>query len=300
MIRTAIRAPFLLQFESSACLGTLSRSLAETLAQRLGLALFAADRVQNKSAKCGPEPGLASRRVSSVAAENYRGISMKFRLSTALICALAIAVGSAGVIGSTATAFAQEKKKDSKKKEEAPKANAQPKQQQVAATRWTKLCQPADANTKETCGITQQLFAETGQVLAVVTVIEEKGAQRLFRIAVPFGMLLQPGLRVVIDQNQPIEVKYTICGQGGCLADMEANDAFINGMKGGKTLLVQMINHMGRTVNITFPLNDFGKSYDGPPVDPKEIQAQKKALDNAVQNEAKETLKRIQEQNKKQ
>ena len=225
---------------------------------------------------------------------------MKFRLSTALICALAIAVGSAGVIGSTATAFAQEKKKDSKKKEEAPKANAQPKQQQVAATRWTKLCQPADANTKETCGITQQLFAETGQVLAVVTVIEEKGAQRLFRIAVPFGMLLQPGLRVVIDQNQPIEVKYTICGQGGCLADMEANDAFINGMKGGKTLLVQMINHMGRTVNITFPLNDFGKSYDGPPVDPKEIQAHKKALDNAVQNEAKETLKRIQEQNKKQ
>ncbi|MBK8009369.1 MAG: invasion associated locus B family protein [Rhizobiales bacterium] len=103
-----------------------------------------------------------------------------------------------------------------------------------------------------------------------------------------------------MDQNQPIEVKYTICGQGGCLADMEANDAFINGMKGGKTLLVQMINHMGRTVNITFPLNDFGKSYDGPPVDPKEIQAQKKALDNAVQNEAKETLKRIQEQNKKQ
>ncbi len=227
---------------------------------------------------------------------------MKFRLSTALVCALVIAgIGAAGVIGGVSPVHAQEKKKtDAKKKEAAPKAGEQ-KQQQVAATRWTKLCQPADAaqNVKETCGITQQLFAETGQVLAVVTVIEEKGAQRLFRIAVPFGMLLQPGLRLVVDQNQPIEVKYTICGQGGCLADLEANDAFITSLKGGKTLLVQMINHMGRTVNITFPLTDFAKSYDGPPVDPKELQAQKKALDNAVQNEAKDVLKKHLENQKK-
>jgi invasion protein IalB len=229
---------------------------------------------------------------------------MKFRLSTALVCALAIAgLVSASVVVNTGPAFAQEKKKaDAKKKDEQPKADAQPKQQQVAATRWTKLCQPADAaqNTKETCGITQQLFAETGQVLAVVTVIEEKGAQRMFRIAVPFGMLLQPGLRVVIDQNQPVEVKYTICGQGGCLADLEINDDFINTMKKSKTLLVQMINHMGRTVNITFPLTDFGKSYDGPPVDPKELQAQKQKLDNAVKNEAKDVLKKHLENTKKQ
>jgi invasion protein IalB len=231
---------------------------------------------------------------------------MKFRLSTALVCALAIAaITSAGVVVSTGPAFAQEKKKEAqKKKDEAPKNTQQPpqqqQQQQVAATRWTKLCQPADANTKETCGITQQLIAETGQVLAVVTVIEEKGAQRQFRIAVPFGMLLQPGLRVVIDQNQPIEVKYTICGQGGCLADLEINDDFIGNLKKGKTLLVQMINHMGRTVNITFPLNDFAKSYDGPPVDPKEIQAQKQKLDNAVKNEAKDVLKKHMENQKKQ
>lgn len=225
---------------------------------------------------------------------------MKFRMSTALLCALLIAgIGSAG-IGTTGSAFAQEKKKDTKKNE-APKAAQPQQQQQVAATRWTKLCQPADAanNVKETCGITQQLFAETGQVLAVVTVIEEKGAQRLFRIAVPFGMLLQPGLRVVIDQSAPVEVKYTICGQGGCLADMEANDEFIATMKKSKTLLVQMINHMGRTVNITFPLNDFAKSYDGPPVDPKELQAQKQKLDEAVKNEAKEALKRLEDQKKK-
>lgn len=231
---------------------------------------------------------------------------MTFRLSRALLCALVIAgLGTAGVTGGASPAFAQEKKKTDAKKKEDPKAaqqKEQPKQQQVAATRWTKLCQPADAanNVKETCGITQQLFAETGQVLAVVTVIEEKGAQRVFRIAVPFGMLLQPGLRVVIDQNAPIEVKYTICGQGGCLADMEINDEFVATMKKSKTLLVQMINHMGRTVNITFPLTDFQKSYDGPPVDPKELQAQKQKLDEAVKNEAKEALKRMEEQKKKQ
>lgn len=233
---------------------------------------------------------------------------MKFRSLTALVCALALAgVASAGILGGTTIAVAQEKKKqDAKKKDEAPKQNTQqqpqqqPPQQQVLATKWTKICQTNDQTKKETCVVTQNLHAETGQMLAAVTVIEEKGSQRLFRIAVPLGMMIEPGLRVVVDQNQPLEAKYVICVPDGCFADLQVNDDFVANLKKGKALIVQTINHVGRTVNITFPLTDFGKSYDGPPIDPKEIQAQKQKLDEAVKNQAKEALKRRLEEQKKQ
>jgi invasion protein IalB len=232
---------------------------------------------------------------------------MKFRSFTALVCALALAgIGSVAVIGGTTPAFAQEKKKtETKKKDEAPKQNTQqpnqPAQQNVLATKWTKICQVAEQTKKETCVVTQNLHAETGQMLAAVTVIEEKGAQKIFRIAVPLGMMLEPGLRIVVDQNPPLEAKYAICVPDGCFADLQINDEFVGGLKKGKALIVQTINHVGRTVNITFPLTDFGKSYDGPAIDPKEIQAQKQKLDNAVKNEAKEALKRrLEETQKKQ
>jgi invasion protein IalB len=230
---------------------------------------------------------------------------MKFRSFTALVCALALAgIGSVALVGGTTPAFAQEKKKsDAKKKDEAPKNTQQPNQpaqQNVLATKWTKICQANDQTKKETCVVTQNLHAETGQMLAAVTVIEEKGAQKLFRIAVPLGMMLEPGLRVVIDQNQPLETKYAICVPDGCFADLQINDEFIGNLKKGKALIVQTINHVGRTVNITFPLTDFGKSYDGPAVDPKEIQAQKQKLDNAVKKEAQDALKRRLEETKKQ
>lgn len=230
---------------------------------------------------------------------------MKFRSFTALVCALAFAgMGTVAVVGISSPAYAQEKKKqDAKKKDEAPKQNTQkqdqPPQQNVLATKWTKICQNNEQTKKETCVVTQNLHAETGQMLAAVTVIEEKGAQKLFRIAVPLGMMIEPGLRVVVDQNAPVETKYAICVPDGCFADLQINDEFIGNLKKGKALIVQTINHVGRTVNITFPLTDFGKSYDGPAIDPKEIQAQKQKLDNAVKKEAEEALKRRLEESKK-
>ncbi|HMN50884.1 MAG: invasion associated locus B family protein [Xanthobacteraceae bacterium] len=221
---------------------------------------------------------------------------MKFRSLTAPVCAFLIAgFAAATVLSGTVPGFAQEKKTE-KKKETKQKADPnqkdakQPQQQNVLATKWTKICQNNDQTKKETCVVTQNLHAETGQMLAAVTVIEEKGAQKLFRIAVPLGMLLEPGLRVVVDQNQPIEAKYAICVPDGCFADLQVNDDFVAGLKKGKALIVQTINHVGRTVNITFPLTDFAKSYDGPPVDPKEIQAQRQKLEESMNKEAKKLL----------
>lgn len=226
---------------------------------------------------------------------------MRFRSFTAIVCALALAGMTGSVlVGGTAPAFAQEKKKqDPKKKQDAPAQNQQPQQQQASAisTGWKRICQTSEQTKKEICVVNHVLHAETGQMLAAATVIEEKGAQRIFRIAVPLGMLLEPGLRVVIDQNQPVEAKYAICVPEGCFADLQVNDEFVGNLKKGKVLVIQVINHARRTVNIQFPLAEFQKSYDGPPIDPKEIDKQRQQLQEELNKKAKQMLE--QQQKKK-
>jgi invasion protein IalB len=230
---------------------------------------------------------------------------MKFRLSTALACALVIAgIGSAGVIGCADMAYAQEKKKaDAKKKEEAPKANDQQQpQQRVGVSPWLKICEAPNEKTKGGCTMFQQLGSETGQLLAVAQVIEEKGEKgtnRAFRINLPLGFALQPGVRIIIDKFDAIEGKYVICVQGTCIAESAVTEAFVNELKKGKVLTIQVVNMENRVANLQFDLSTFAKSYDGPPVDPKELQAKRKALDNDVQKEAKDVLRQQLEKNKK-
>jgi invasion protein IalB len=229
---------------------------------------------------------------------------MKFRLSTALVCALVIVgIGSAGMIAATDVAYAQEKKKtEAKKKEEAPKAAAPDQQPRVGVSPWLKICEPANDKSKGGCTMFQQLGSETGQLLAVAQVIEEKtdkGTNRAFRINLPLGFALQPGIRIIIDKFDPIEGKYVICVQGTCIAESAVTEAFVNELKKGKVLSVQVVNMENRIATLSFDLATFAKSYDGPPVDPKELQAKRKALDNAVQNEAKDVLKQQLEKNKK-
>src|ERR1700754_981983 len=163
---------------------------------------------------------------------------MRFRSFTAIVCALALAGLTGSVlVGGTTPVFAQEKKK-----QDAPAQNQQQPQQQTQqsnaiSTGWKRICQINDQTKKEICVINHVLHAETGQMLAAATVIEEKGEQKLFRIAVPLGMLLEPGLRIVGDQNAPMEAKYAICVPEGCFADLQVNDDFVNGLKKGKVLV---------------------------------------------------------------
>lgn len=228
---------------------------------------------------------------------------MKFRLSTALVCALAVAgIGSVGMIGNTNVAVAQEKKKqDAKKKNEAPKNTEQPKQQ-LGVSPWLKICEPASDKTKGGCTLFQQLGSETGQLLAVAQVVEEKtdkGTNRAFRINLPLGFAIPPGISIKIDQYEAIKGQYIICVQGTCIAESPVTEAFVDALKKGKVLQIQALNMEGRQASFPFDLSTFAKSYDGPAVDPKELQAKKEALDNAVQNEAKDVLKQHLEKGKK-
>ena len=69
---------------------------------------------------------------------------------------------------------------------------------------------------------------------------------------------------------------YVICFNNGCMADYEASGELIGKFKKGQTLMVQGINSQGQAISLPLPLPDFAKAYDGPPTDPKELEARQK------------------------
>jgi invasion protein IalB len=230
---------------------------------------------------------------------------MKFRTSIVPALLAGFAVIAAAGLGSDATAQTKDKAAPAAPKGAAPAApaakGAEPNiQQQVAVpSPWTKICERDPNANKQVCLIAQDIRAETGQFLASVAVREVEGEpKKQFIVAVPPGMQLQPGMRVVIDRNEPLPARYSICFQNACYGDMDIDAKFIDVMKKGQALTVQAINQVGRTVNYTLVLKDFAKAYDGPAVDPKEIQAQQQKLKEGMQKQADEVLKKLESQKK--
>jgi invasion protein IalB len=117
--------------------------------------------------------------------------------------------------------------------------------------------------------------------------------KKQFIIAVPPGMLLQPGMRVIVDQGLPAAARYAICFPNACYGDAEITAEFVDTMKKGQQLTVQSINQVGRTVNFTMVLRDFAKAYDGPPIDPKVVEEQQKKLQEELQKRADEQRRRL-------
>jgi invasion protein IalB len=152
--------------------------------------------------------------------------------SFVIACAAAlIAVLAAVSFGGAAFAETKEKAKTKDAKGADKGGQEQQVQQAVAIpSPWTKICnKDPQAGNKEICLTAQDIRAETGQFLASVAVREVEGdPKKQFIVAVPPGMQLQPGMRIVIDQNQPMPARYTICFPNACYGDMDIDKGFVD------------------------------------------------------------------------
>lgn len=185
---------------------------------------------------------------------------------------------------------------------QAPAQQAPPEQQiQLIYAPWTKFClKGQEANAKQVCFIGKDGRIESGQPVVAAVIIEPEGEpKKILRVTLPLGMQLQPGTRIVVDNNQPMQNPYVICFQNGCMSDYEATPEFIAAMKKGQTLYVQAINSNGAALTLPLPLQEkdtassFQKAYDGAPTDPKQFEENQKKLQEELQKRAEEARKKL-------
>jgi len=66
-------------------------------------------------------------------------------------------------------------------------------------------------------------------------------------------------------------------------------------MKKGTNMNVSVQNQVAREVTFAVPLAGFGKAFDGPAIDPKELEAQQKKLQEELEKRSDELRKRLEQ-----
>jgi invasion protein IalB len=148
---------------------------------------------------------------------------------------------------------------------------------------WMKICHKDDKSKKELCQTADELRTSDGQFLATIMIIEMTGeARRLARVVLPTGMLLQPGIKVQIDENKPDDAKFTYCASDGCLSEMLITDAQFAAMKKGKTLTIGAQGQAANPVNFTFALDTFKSANEGKALDGAELEKRARAVQDEI------------------
>lgn len=160
---------------------------------------------------------------------------------------------------------------------------------------WTKVCGHDQAANKDICYTTRDFSAQAGQppVLALA-IYDIKGEDtRILRLLVPVGLMLRPGFRFSIDKGATHDGTFEICFPNGCFAEAKINGATVDQIKKATTLNVAVKNQVNNEVTFVIPVAGFGKSFDGPPIDPKILEEQQKKLQEELQKRAEEERKRL-------
>jgi invasion protein IalB len=131
---------------------------------------------------------------------------------------------------------------------------------------WTKFCFNA------TCFTGRDGGSECGPEVAAVLIAADGEKKTILRVTLPPRLSRERGVRIIIDQDQPIERPYKLCFANGCAADYEAGAELIDRLKQGRTLDLEAFDKSGSAVSFSIPLADFANAYDGPPQQPKPFE----------------------------
>ncbi|WP_370673537.1 invasion associated locus B family protein [Pleomorphomonas sp. PLEO] len=159
---------------------------------------------------------------------------------------------------------------------------------------WNKLCGEDARTKKQVCFTVRELRTDSGQFLASAGIREVDGETRkILLVQTPVAMLIQPGIRVQVDQNTQVPGKFTICMPNACFAEIPITDDFTASMKKGKDLIITTQNQQAKALNFPISLGGFTSSYEGPAIDTAALQRQRDQLATEVQRKAKEAQQKL-------
>jgi invasion protein IalB len=142
----------------------------------------------------------------------------------------------------------------------------------VDTSAWVKICDKSEqTQNKQICIVKYEgLDPKTGdvEVSAAVRITEGQGNQDLI-VGVPstHTLVIPAGVRVKIDEGEPISLQYKVCIKQSCQAQAELTKPVLEMMRKGDGMLVVALDIRQKPVAFKVPLNGFIKTFDGEPVD---------------------------------
>jgi invasion protein IalB len=194
-----------------------------------------------------------------------------------------------------------------------PEAEAAPAPEAAApspppspALPWIKVCGTDPSTKKESCVMTQEIRAESGQPIASVTLQQTPDPKKfVLGLALPLGIVIPPGIVVNVDTEKKATAQFVICIPGqqknpaACIAQAPVTDEFVASLRKGKTMQLVLVMGQGKTVPVDVTLSGFAKAYDGPGLAKAAAENAQKELAKGLQERANQARKKLIEQQKK-
>jgi invasion protein IalB len=145
--------------------------------------------------------------------------------------------------------------------------------------------------------------ARTDQGVPIVAaqLVEMEGeTTKVLRITLPFGLAVQQGIRLIVDQDAPMPGAFVTCmplaPNMGCVSQYDATPDLVTKLKKGQTLTIQAINLQNQIISFPLALADFAKANEGPATDPKKYEDDQKKMQEDLQKKAEELRKKLEQQ----
>ncbi len=197
------------------------------------------------------------------------------------VCAASITLGMPETVAQQAQPKSSAAPKRTAPQQGAPTTAAAPAG--VAQDAWVKLCMKNEqTGDKQICLINHEgLEPNTGMVLIAAAVRKAEGDEKqqlLIRVPTAYALVMPAGVQLRIDDEQPIQLQYSICFPTSCQVQIELTDDLYQKMRSGNKMVVAAMNIQQKTMGFPVPLSGFSKAYDGPPVDNQKYEQQRRQL----------------------
>ncbi|WP_046868847.1 invasion associated locus B family protein [Microvirga massiliensis] len=218
-----------------------------------------------------------------------RGLTPGVRSGT-LIAALMVAAGSLSAAAQNPSGQENQSARASAEAPVNPGPTVIAVQPHPSQPDWTKICNGEPEPDGPVCYTTRDFVSTEGQPLLAVGLYDIKGQKdyKLVRILLPLGLLMPQGIRIAIDQDDPIPGKFSICLPNGCFAEVLVDPKAISSLKDGRVLTVGVQNQIGREVAFVMPVTGLGKALEGDPIDPQALAEQQRKLHEELQKRAED------------
>jgi invasion protein IalB len=189
-----------------------------------------------------------------------------------------------------------------------PQAAAPPPAQMpnFVYTPWVKICATPPAQNgqpaqKQMCFTGKDARTDQGVPIVAAQLVEMEGeTTKVLRITLPFGLAVQQGIRLIVDQDAPMPGAFVTCmplaPNMGCVSQYDATPDLVTKLKKGQTLTIQAINLQNQIISFPLALADFAKANEGPATDPKKYEDDQKKMQEDLQKKAEELRKKLEQQ----
>jgi invasion protein IalB len=185
-------------------------------------------------------------------------------------------------------------------------APAQAQMPNFVYTPWVKICATPPAQNgqpaqKQMCFTGKDARTDQGVPIVAAQLVEMEGeATKVLRITLPFGLAVQQGIRLIVDQDAPMPGAFVTCmplaPNMGCVSQYDATPELVTKLKKGQTLTIQAINLQNQVISFPLALADFAKANEGPATDPKKYEDDQKKMQEDLQKKADELRKKLEQQ----